>query len=151
MSAPADFDLESFLPYRLNKAAEAASHAFQEVYRDRYGMTRTEWRVLAHLGQYGELTARDICERAALHKTKVSRAVFALEKRRWLARRADEKDRRVEHLALTDKGRELFRNLGQAARALDAEFRARLGDEAHARLLKLLDDISAPDISPNRP
>lgn len=54
-------DLADFLPYLLNRAAEETSLGFQEHYRRRYGMLRTEWRVLFHLGRHGELSARDIC------------------------------------------------------------------------------------------
>ena len=50
-----DFDLSSFLPYALNQAAEATSIGFQKFYRQQYGMLRTEWRVLFHLGRYGEM------------------------------------------------------------------------------------------------
>jgi DNA-binding MarR family transcriptional regulator len=118
-----DFDLEGFLPYALNRAAESASRGFQAIYKARYGMLRTEWRVLAHLGRYGGMTARDICTRADLHKTKVSRAVKALEARRFLTRRTVETDRRQEVLALTPAGD------GRVAtpRAGSAEVRCRAG------------------------
>jgi hypothetical protein len=46
MADPDDFDLQLFLPYLLNQAAEDSSLSFQRVYKDRYGMLRTEWRVL---------------------------------------------------------------------------------------------------------
>ena len=62
------FDLQLFLPYLLNQAAEESSLSFQRVYKDRYGMLRTEWRVLFHLGLFGRMTARDIGLRAKLHK-----------------------------------------------------------------------------------
>ena len=73
-----EFDLKDFLPYLLNQAAEEASLGFQVLYKERYGMLRTEWRVLFHLGRYGDMTAKEICDRARTHKTKVSRAVAAL-------------------------------------------------------------------------
>jgi DNA-binding MarR family transcriptional regulator len=50
-------------------------------------MLRTEWRVLFHLGRYGAMSAREISRRAGIHKTKVSRAVAALERKRFLERR----------------------------------------------------------------
>ena len=40
-----NFDVSLFLPYLLNQAAEQTSVGFQENYRERYGMLRTEWRV----------------------------------------------------------------------------------------------------------
>ena len=89
--------LEDFIPYRLNKAAEAVSQRFASIYRDRYGLTRPEWRTLATLGQFGILTATAIGAHSSMHKTKVSRAVFTLEKRRWLSRKRDDIDRRIEN------------------------------------------------------
>ena len=82
------FQLSEFLPYLLNQAAERASQDFAQIYKSRFGMQRTDWRVLAHLGEFGALTARDICARAAEHKTRVSRAVSRLEARGFISRRA---------------------------------------------------------------
>jgi len=56
MSQKDAFDLQDFLPYLLNQAADASSLGFQKYYKDRYGMLRTEWRVLFHLGRYGAMT-----------------------------------------------------------------------------------------------
>ena len=54
-------ELSHFLPYLLNQAAEVVSQDFQPNYKNRYGMLRTEWRVLFHLGRLGEMTATQIC------------------------------------------------------------------------------------------
>lgn len=115
-----DFNLPHFLPYLLNQAAEAASHEFQTYYRERYGMLRTEWRVLFHLGCYGDLSAKRVCDLASIHKTKVSRAVAALDQKRFITRTETEADRRVEHLSLTPKGKQVFDDLSQAAARFEA-------------------------------
>jgi DNA-binding MarR family transcriptional regulator len=109
------FHLPHFLPYLLNQAAEAASQDFQAYYKGRYGMLRTEWRVLFHLGCHGEISAKEICEMASIHKTKVSRAVGALEAKRYLSRKASDADRRIERLTLTRQGRAVFDDLSAAA------------------------------------
>ncbi|WP_375569065.1 MarR family transcriptional regulator [Seohaeicola saemankumensis] len=120
MSQNDAFDLQNFLPYLLNQAAEESSLAFQQVYRDRYGMLRTEWRVLFHLGLYGRLTAKEIGMRSKMHKTKISRAVQRLEERRFLTRDPDEADRRQEYLDLTVQGRAAYRDLHGVAHRYDA-------------------------------
>ena len=147
-----DFELEAFLPYALNRAAEAASRGFQAIYKAQYGMLRTEWRVLAHLGRYGDMTARDICLRADLHKTKVSRAVKALETRRFLTRRTVEADRRQEVLALTPAGMAAYRHLAAEARAYDAALAARLAPDDLSALHRALRALSAaaPPVGPPR-
>jgi DNA-binding MarR family transcriptional regulator len=138
-----DFDLEGFLPYLLNQAAEAASHGFQEIYRDRYGMSRTQWRVMANLGKFGAMTARDICRISHLEKTKVSRAVAALERGGMLSRTPSEQDRRAEDLFLTAKGQAAFADLGKRAVGYDQALRKGLGGAAAAELNRVLKAVIA--------
>ena len=136
------FQLQEFWPYALNQAAEVTSLGFQSVYRKKYGISRTEWRVLAHLGEFGQMTAKDICERASLHKTKVSRAVVALEDKRWLNRSTNEQDRRVEHLMLSKAGGQAYQDLTKEADKLNAELVAGLSAEELATFRKVLDVLS---------
>ncbi len=126
MTEKSTFDLMLFLPYLLNQAAEESSIAFQRQYKDRYGMLRTEWRVLFHLGYYGEKTAREICDMSKMHKTKVSRAVAALEKRRFLTRERVESDRRSEILRLTKMGMQAYQNMHEIAQDYDRNLGANL-------------------------
>lgn len=137
-----DYDLVDFTPYLLNQAAEATSLAFQPHYKARYGMLRTEWRVVFHLGQYGPMHAKDICARARIHKTKVSRAVAALEQKRILARDTGTADKRHEILSLTRHGKSVFRELFDAARAFDAQLLARFTPEEQAILKRCLTRIA---------
>lgn len=138
-----DFDLQGFLPYLLNQAAEATSRGFQEIYRDSYGFTRTQWRVMANLGKFGAMTARDICTISHIEKTKVSRAVASLEALGMLTRAPSDLDKRAEILSLTDAGRAAFDDLGQRALAYDRALRARLGTEASAMLDIVLANLMA--------
>jgi DNA-binding MarR family transcriptional regulator len=139
MTAPlAAFDLEEFLPYLLNQVAEVTSRGFQSQYRDRYGFTRTQWRVLANLGKFGAMTARDICRISHVEKTKVSRAVAGLEQAGLLSRTPSATDRRAEVLLLTDTGRKVFDELGQLAVSFDRDLRASLGQAEAETLVTLL-------------
>jgi DNA-binding MarR family transcriptional regulator len=126
MSDPDSFDLADFLPYLMNQAADELSLEFQKIYRGRYGMLRTEWRVLFHLGRYGAMTAKDVCDRARLHKTKVSRAVAALEDKRFVERSVRAEDRRHAELRLTPLGARVFETLRQEAQTYEAALWARL-------------------------
>ncbi|SEG26336.1 MarR family winged helix-turn-helix transcriptional regulator [Jhaorihella thermophila] len=132
-----DFDLENFLPFLLNQAAEESSLAFQKVYKSRYGLLRTDWRVLFHLGIYGRMTAKEIGQRSKIHKTKISRAVQRLAERRYLTRTRDENDRRSEHLELTPAGEAVYRDLRGIAEDYDARLTAQFtrGENALLRVM----------------
>jgi len=116
--------LEDFLPYQLNVVASLTSQALSRVYARRYRIGVPEWRVLVTLGQYGVMTGKAVGAHSHMHKTKVSRAVALLEKRRLLARRANREDMREAFLSLTSAGRAMYEELAPHA----LEFARRLTD-----------------------
>jgi len=109
--------LEEFLPYRLNVLASLVSQALSRIYVDRYGIGVPEWRVLVTLGQYGMMTGKAVGAHSHMHKTKVSRAVAELEKRKLLARRSNRADLRESLLSLTTAGRAIYEDLAPGALA----------------------------------
>lgn len=111
----APLKLEAFLPYRLNVLASLVSQALSRIYAERYGIGVPEWRVLCTLGQYGLMTGKAIGEHSHMHKTKVSRAVALLEKRKMIARRANRADLREAFLSLTPAGRDIYEDLAPVA------------------------------------
>lgn len=134
--------LERFLPYRFNRLSTALSLRFRAVYGPHHDLTVPEWRVLATLGQFGAMTAKAVGAHSAMHKTKVSRAVRALEERRWLTRRENEADRREESLALTAAGLRVYGEIVPRALAFEADILTALGPDA-ALLLRGLDRLEA--------
>lgn len=129
-----DLALEAFLPYRLNRISELVSQRFAALYRQRYGLTRPEWRALAALGQFEHMTATAICQHSSMHKTKVSRAVASLSERKWVLRETDGSDRRIEHLSLTREGKRVYRDLARYAHDYSAELRQMCGESAYRQL-----------------
>src|SRR5579863_4184115 len=95
----APLKLEQFLPYQLNVVSSLVSQALSRVYAQRYGIGVPEWRVLVTLGQFSMMTAKAIGAHTHMHKTKVSRAVAILEKRRLLGRRPNRDDKREAFLS----------------------------------------------------
>jgi DNA-binding MarR family transcriptional regulator len=133
----AKLQLEQFLPYRLNRIAAAISQEFRSVYGPHHDLTIPEWRVLATLGQFEAMSAKEIGRHSAMHKTKVSRAVRALEERRWLKRYPSEEDRREEILTLTAQGESAYRQIVPKALAFERCILDELGPKAEAVLNSL--------------
>jgi DNA-binding MarR family transcriptional regulator len=133
--------LEEFLPYRLNRLADAVSREFSQIYRDRFGITRPEWRTLATLGEFGTMTATQVSAHSAMHKTKVSRAVAELETRRWLTRTADDKDRRIEMLELTNAGLAAYREMVPLAAGFQDSLLTKLEGKSRETLLRAIDTL----------
>lgn len=136
-------DLENFLPYRLHRIAGVLSNRARDIYRRKHKLTVPEWRVLATLGQFGLLTAGDIGRHSAMHKTKVSRAVAALEQRRWLARETNEADRREAFLTLTRQGRRAYEEIVPDLTGFEDRLKKELGAAAAGELLSALARLEA--------
>jgi len=107
--------LDEFLPYRLNVVASLVSQALSRIYVDRYGLGVPEWRILVTLGEFEAMTAKAIGAHSHMHKTKVSRAVSALERRKLIVRRENRADRREAFLSLTPAGRAIYHDLAPGA------------------------------------
>ena len=136
------FDFQNFLPYLLSQAADASSCGFRRYYKDNYGMLRTEWRVVFHLGCYGKMTAKEICDRGGIHKTKVSRAVAALGKKRFLTSAELPNDRRHEELTLTRAGLAAYSDLSREAAQFDFQLVNKISDADQQVLRRCLRQIA---------
>lgn len=125
-----DFDLDSFLPYRLAVLAGQVSREFSRRYNERFGISRPEWRVVAHLAHSGPVSVREIHRRVDMDKSRVSRAATRLEQAGYVRKEAHPSDGRLVTLRLTQTGRAMMQELSLMAREYQAELEARLGPQA---------------------
>jgi DNA-binding MarR family transcriptional regulator len=146
VSDQAPLKLEQFLPYQLQVVSTLMSQALSRVYARHHHLGIAEWRVLVALGQFGWINGKSICTHTHMHKTKVSRAVAILERRKLIARRANRADMRESLVSLTPAGRAIYEELAPHA----IEFARRLTEiltpsdrDAFHRALKQLTDRSA--------
>ena len=138
--------LEHFLPYQLNVVATLVSQALSRIYVKRHRIGVPEWLVLVALGQHHAMTGKAIGTQTHMHKTKVSRAVALLEKRKLVVRRSNRSDMRESFLSLSASGRAMYEELAPHA----LEFAKRLTEilspadrEAFDRAVKQLAERSA--------
>jgi DNA-binding MarR family transcriptional regulator len=140
----AGFDLESFLPYRLSVTTNRVSRAFAAQYEQEFGISIPEWRAIAVLGAFAPpLSSNEICERTAMDKAKVSRAVATLLKRGLIEREAHASDQRLIQLTLSKAGRKIYEAIIPRARAIEAEVTKGLSKADIAHLHRVLDRIGA--------
>lgn len=94
--------METSLWDHILRAKKAYSRSLEPVCR-RWGLTRNELDVVLFLANNpGYDRAADIVERRGIAKSHVSLSVGSLERRGFLARRFEPRDRRAAHLKLTE-------------------------------------------------
>ena len=126
-AANIDLDLERFLPYRLSVLTNTISEGLARRYRKHYPLSVTEWRILAVLGRFPGLAAREVCERTAMDKVAISRGVRSLTEKGLLERRRDRKDRRRQRLFIAPgRGERVLRSVVPVALEYERQLLAAL-------------------------
>ena len=108
LEEPVILELGKFVPFRLNRLAEAVSQDLSKIYRHRFQLEIPEWRVLVTVGGSRSCTARYIAASTRMHKTRVSRAVASLETRDLIEKDVSAHDGRELPLRLSKAGRRVF-------------------------------------------
>lgn len=107
-----------------------------------YGLNVTEFAVLELLYNRGEHTIQRIKERILIASSSTTYVVTNLEKKGYIQRRQDTKDKRVSYASLTDKGRafmdEIFPNHANAIASVFSD----LSEDELQSLQKVLKRIS---------
>lgn len=136
-------ELEKFLPYRLSVLAQLVSESLHDLYAEPFGLSVTQWRVMAALGRFAPLTASEVGQRIVMDKVAVSRAVAGLMKRDLIERATDLNDRRRASLRLSAKGRAMHAQIVPLALGYEAELYLALSPEERETLNGLCDRLFA--------
>lgn len=131
-------DLDRFLPYQLSRLSNQISQGIAQTYEARYGLSVTEWRVIAILGRYPGISATEIAEKSAMDKVAISRAVRRLIDAGRVRRQSNDQDRRAKRLFLSDEGQTVFDAIVPAALAYEQRLLDALSDEEKNQLDRLL-------------
>lgn len=134
-------DLQRFLPYRIALLSESVSQCLAQVYRERFGLTRDEWRVLAALADAGIVKTGDVIQSTTLEKMQVSRAVTRLQAEGLLERVPDPEDGRGWLLRLKPAGRALFQKITPMVQAREAFLLEALEPAERAVLERAIDRL----------
>ncbi|MBV2208638.1 MAG: MarR family transcriptional regulator [Thermomonas sp.] len=141
MSNRATLELENFLPYRLSVLSNRTSEAIAREYSQRFALSVTEWRVMAILGRYPDLSANQVAQRTAMDKVAVSRAVAKLLETGRLLREFDEDDRRRSVLRLSEKGYVIYDQIVPLAMGFEKLILDKMSEAERTLLFRLLDRL----------
>ena len=139
-------ELEHFLPYRLSILSNRISQTISGLYGQRFGLAVTEWRIMAILGRYPDLSAGEVAERTAMDKVAVSRALARLLERGLVQRDTHGADRRRSVLELSPVGYTVYDEVAPMALECERQLLVNLDEADRAQLdillAKLADGVS---------
>ena len=135
--------LERFLPYRLAILSHSVSASIASIYERRFGVSIPEWRVIAIVGRFPDLSAVEVAERTVMDKVAVSRAVTKLIKVGVIDRRFADADRRRSILNLSPRGREVHDEIAPLALQMEADLLEDLSEAETEVLDRVIDKLYA--------
>ena len=130
-----EFRLDDFLPWQLAELADRVSRGLWELYREKFGISVAEWRVVAHLSQSDKVSVREIHARVRMGKWQVSRAARRLEDLGYIDKRTGTRDRRLVELSLTPKGQDMVDEIVPLALAYEKQLLAKVSGNRDAKEL----------------
>ncbi len=142
MSDHAPLELERFLPYRLSILSNTVSQAIAREYQAQFGLSTTEWRVMAVLARFAPLSAREVAEHTAMDKVAVSRALSRLVEAGRVDRERHDDDRRRSVLKLSEEGWRVHDAVAPRARNHERDMLARLTADEIEVLARILDKLA---------
>ncbi len=117
--------LEERLSYRCSLVSARIARFMAPMWT-RYGLSVDTWRIMAVIGRYGPVSAKEVAVRSSSDAFHVSRAIDRLARKRYIKRDVDPNDRRRAKLELSASGRTAHRAIGYALTRFETELLAGL-------------------------
>jgi len=133
------FENEEFLLYRLSSVSRRVAAACADVYLTEFGLSVSEWRLMAQIGRFGTISAKDVAEKISMDRVSISRAAAKCLAEGLIQEKPSLTDRRSKVLSFTPKGRALYKRVIPRACELANLIEAGL-TKAEAKVLKALLD-----------
>lgn len=133
--------LDRFPTYRLHQIAKLSDRASAEAYVEELGISLSEGRCLAAIGQYQPLSVQKLADSANLNKANASRAAEALAQRGLVHKESNQSDGRGVLLALSPEGRALWRKTMKLIAKRNAQIFDCLSDTELGQFDRMLDKL----------
>lgn len=133
--------LQNFLPYRLSFTSNAVSEMIAGQYQKTFGLTVSEWRLIAVVAEAGSASQLEICRITRMDKVTVSRAAMALADRKLLDRQTNPADKRSHLLTLTKAGAKLYASMVPRATEMEQSIFSCLSSKERMTLMRFLSRI----------
>jgi DNA-binding MarR family transcriptional regulator len=132
--------LEERFTYRFAVIANRMGSALAPSH-ERYGLSVAAWRVLAVIGRYQPLSAKELARRTSTDPFRVTRALILLDEKGLVSRQADSQDRRRVSLRLTAFGKKVHDEIATALSAMEQSSLNALSARERAMLFRLIDKL----------
>ena len=126
---------DDLLNYQLKRLVRLGGAPAIRLCEGRYGIARTEWRLVAALVETGPLSPMALAERAGMEPGRTSQTVAKLRTKGFVQREPDAAHPKRTLVAVTETGRRLYQELWPQLAEINRRLVAALDDD-EARVLE---------------
>ncbi|WP_168203751.1 MarR family winged helix-turn-helix transcriptional regulator [Humibacter ginsenosidimutans] len=147
------FTGERALGMTLWETTQVVNRAFERMLAEVDG-NRAVWFILLALGRRSHATQRELAATVGITEATLTHHLTALERRGWVTRTRDDRDRRVQRLEFTVEGQAAFERMLAAAIRFDRLLTSAVGEDldtffsALSRLASVADDRGEGPLPP---
>jgi DNA-binding MarR family transcriptional regulator len=149
--SPSPPALERFFTYRLNTLAKLNDMATHSLYLAEVGLGLSEARTLSSIGSFSQLTVNQLAFEANLDKGQASRAAQSLVDKGLVQKVASPLDGRSVFLALTPKGKTLWRKVMVLVEQRNQALTSCLSETEYQQLLGMFERMLTQAKATQRP
>ena len=136
-------DLDNYIPALLTHLALKLSGGAATIYRSQFGLSLTDWRIMALLAGEPWMTAARVSKLYGYDKAAVSRGLNSMLAKGLIETRFQGNNRRRQHIALTSDGLKMHDEIVKIALSREAQLVAGLTDDERRTMVALLTRMSA--------
>jgi len=136
-----EISLANFIPHKLSVLSNTVSRSIANIYAKKFGISISEWRVVAILHSYPGISSGEVSERSGMDAVAVSRAVSHLFRSKYISRKPSPKDKRKIVLDLSKKGQKLYSAVTPLALEYENFLLEKFTIKEYEKLVNLLDKL----------
>lgn len=133
--------LERYLPYRLSILSNKVSGLVARAYKDKFALSVTDWRIMAVLGEYPDVSADEISVKTQIEKSLISRAISKLLKRQLIVREVSKEDKRRSQISLSASGYKVYEEIVPCSLQYENDLLSCLSEQEQVELSELIDRL----------
>lgn len=137
-------DFSSELPFLLADCTRLyATNLDRQLRHNGLTLSRSQWRVIAHLYRQDGLTQTELAELLGIEKAPLGTLLEKLEKSDLIERHCDAEDKRAKRVYISDEGRKVIPLIRHQAEILKALSTTDLSKDEMDLLIRLLQKIKS--------
>ncbi|MGB0224685.1 MULTISPECIES: MarR family winged helix-turn-helix transcriptional regulator [unclassified Marinobacterium] len=126
----------------IRRLSQQSNQVFQdEMKRIGADVTSVQFASMQAIELHGEMEQSQIAQSIHYDKATIGGVIDRLEKRGWVERKSNPKDRRAKLVTLTKEGRKALEEITPVVKALQDQVVANLSDDERALFIKLAQKV----------